>query len=513
MSLIQNQYLERYKKLEILAKDQDAVAYEIEKCRRDPVHFINSWGSTYDPRNQPKHFPFVLYDFQIETIHWLEQRYRNKENGLVEKSRDLGITNMAVAWAVHHFLFDNGFSALFGSRKEALVDNFTMDSIFGKIRYYLYRLPKFLIPEGLKEGSKWDRHMSITNPINGNQMSGESTNSNFGRGGRSSICFIDEAAHIEHSERIYAAISENSDSIISLSTPNGKGNMFAFLRFETKIPTLSLHWSRHPNKDQKWYDSKKSQMKPWQVAAELDLSYEMSLEGKVYSRFDRRYHVSKEIIYCNPDYEQFVSHDFGILDPHATIFGQITTEGLIEIWQCYELAEQDIGFHIPITMGSKPAAIRTVDPQTAMYIEKVLSKVPMGHKPDHYGDHSGVARTANSKRTCRDAIKEITGQWMKSTGRNQFDWRIKCTDNLLKLRQNSRTGEWYSIVRVSPDCEKFIDAMFNYEYDAAGDKLNDNNLKPKHNWASHLVTAFEYFAINRFPIQNKFDAYTHTRIR
>lgn len=511
MSQTQKAYLDRISKLDKIAKNKDLEALEKERCRRDIPYFISAWGSTYDPRNQPKHFPFVLFDFQIETVNWLEQRYKNKENGLIEKSRDLGITNMAVAWSAHHFLFDNGFSALFGSRKEALVDNFTQDSIFGKIRYFLYRLPKFLIPELLRDGSKWDRHMSIINPINGNQITGESTNSNFGRGGRSSICFIDEAAHIEHSEQIYAAISENSDSIISLSTPNGKSNMFAFLRFETKIPMLSLHWSRHPNKTKEWYEAKKAQMKPWQIGSELDLSYERSLEGRVHQRFDRGYHIAEHPIYCNPGYEQFVSLDFGIADPTAIIWGQITTEGFVEIWNWFEMSNHDIDTIIPIIRGQRPKEYALFNSEEKKSIERCLAKFPKNLILDFdcYGDNSGTARTANARRTCRDALAE-DGIKLISTGRQSFDYRIECVDALLKPKYSLSLSKWYSIFQVSPDCERFIDSMFNYVYDS--ENINDNTIKPKHNEFSHLVTAFEFFVINRFGISKPQESYS-TRIR
>lgn len=503
-------YIQRIQKLDKLSSKLELQKLELEMCRRDPVHFINNWGFTFDPRNNPKHFPFILYPYQVESIKWFEERYKKKENGLVEKSRDLGVSYLAVAWAVHHFIFDKGFTVLFGSRKESLVDNFTIDSLFGKIRYFLYRLPKFFLPKNLSEGSKWDRHMSITNPENGNQISGESTNSNFGRGGRSSVCFIDEAAHIEHSEQIYAAISENSDSVISLSTPNGKSNQFAWLRFETDIPRLSLHWSSHPHKNQEWYEKKKSQLKPWQVASELDLSYERSLEGRVYQRFDRAYHVPRETIKCNLEYEQFIALDFGIADPTAILWGQVTTDGFVEIWNCFEMAGFDIDFYIPIMRGFTPKEFDLLSPEDKQLVLKALAKVPKNHKADNYGDHAGTARTANSIRSCRDAIKEATGNF-KSSGKQTFDWRIECVENLMKLRFNATREQWYSIFRVSPDCERLIECLFNYVYDS--DDVSDNKLKPKHNQFSHMVTALEFFTISRFPVVNKLIQARDQRIR
>lgn len=500
----------RLKTYQKIKKSDKLTSLEFEMCKRSKTHFINNWLFTYDPRVEIRNLPFLLFPFQDQTIAWIDERYQKKEVGIVEKSRDMGVSWIICAWTLHEWLFNDGFSARFGSRKEDLVDNKTMESLFGKIRYMLSYLPSFFKPAKKKEN---DKYLTLINPDNGNEIVGESANIGFGRGGRSSICFIDEFAHVNHSEAIWASIIENSDCIIPVSTPMGKGNQFAWLKHEAKVPCLSLHWSSHPNKNDEWYEKKKLQMKPWQVAQELDLSYETSRAGRVYTRFERRWHVAKDVIYCNPDYEQFCAWDFGIADPNAILWGQVTNSGVIQIFQVYELSDQDIDFHIPIAQGFKPKEFPLLTKEQRAYIEYVLTKVPLNHKNvDHYGDHAGVARTANSKRSCRDAMKEH-GIALKSTSKNTFDWRIKCVDNLLKLRHNKSLDQFYSVVEVSPDCHKFIDAMFNYEYDAEGEKLNDSNLKPKHNWASHMVTAFEYLAINRFPIAPKLDAYTRLQIR
>lgn len=506
---IKDAVLRRINKYEKIKKDQQLRELEYEMCRRSKLHFINEWLFTFDPRVDPRNLPFLLFPYQKDTIDWIDQRYKNKEIGIIEKSRDMGVSWLICAWTLHEWLFNHGFSARFGSRKEDLVDNKTMESLFGKIRYMLNYLPSFLKPHKKRET---DKYLTIINTENGNEIIGESANIGFGRGGRSSICFIDEYAHINHSEAIWASIIENSDCIIPVSTPKGKGNQFAWLKHEAKIPCLTIHWSKHPNKDNQWYQKKKATMKPWQIAQELDLSYEASQAGRIYTRFERKWHIADNVIYSNPDYEQFCAWDFGIADPTAVIWGQITQLGEIEIYQCYELAGEDIDFHIPISKGIIPNAIVTRSTEDQSYIRHVLSKIPMNHKADDYGDHSGVARTANSKRSCRDAMRDH-GKNLKSSSKNSFDWRIKCLDQLLKIRHNKSQNEFYSIFKISPDCHKLIDAMYNYEYDAEGDKLNDSNLKPKHNWASHLVTALEYFAINRFPVQTQYDAYTRMQTR
>lgn len=488
--------LERFLNLQEIAKDPRRQALEVEMCRRSVTHFVNNWCFTFDPRRAPKNFPFHLYSFQSDVLSWLDERYKNKETGLIEKSRDMGLTWLVTAWTTHKWLFNPGFHALFGSRTEKLVDDKTINSIFGKIRYIIYKLPQFLAPQ-ISQESSHDAYMRIINPANENQIVGESTNINFGRGGRSSVCFLDEFAHVEHSEVIWASISENSDCIIPLSTPNGKGNEFSRLKHENKVPVKTIHWSQHPLKTKEWYEAKKRDMQPWQIAQELDLSYERSKRGIIYQRFDRKWHVAKGPIVYNPDAEQFITWDFGIADPTAILWGQITPEGKIQIYNCFELEGWDIDFFAPIAKGHKPKEWPLLTQDTQELIKRALAKVPP-EPATHYGDHSGTARTANSKRSCRDALKDH-GIKLNTHPKQTHDWRFECTDNILKLRFNQTRKEWYSIFEISPDCTRLIDCLLNYVWDAE-DEVNDNNVKPRHDWASHMVTALEFFAINRFPL-------------
>lgn len=485
--------------LQLCQDSEEFCALEYEKCRRDKVHFITTWGMTFDPRRKPKNFPFMLYDFQVEMIRWIDARYELKELGLIEKSRDMGATWIVSAWAVHSWIFERGFNALFGSRKESLVDDFTLDSIFGKLRYLIQNLPWFLNPiYDVRQRSEWNRYLCLKNPHNGNQITGESANPGFGRGGRSSIVFLDEFAHVQHSEAVWASVHDNTDCLIPLSTPFGKGNQFGWLRHETDIKVLSLHWSKHPEKDKAWYDKKASTMKPHQIAQELDLSYDRSVAGRIYRHFDRRYHVAAEPIIPNIDFEQFITWDFGIADPTAILWGQITPLGGIEIWNEYQLDGYDIDFHAPVALGRAPKEIVLMTEQGRKYVRKVIERVPPGLNPTHYGDHAGTARTANSKRSCKTALASY-GITLNTTGKQGFDWRIECLDHLMKLRHNPTRDEWYSVFTVSPTCTKTIDACFNYQYETDPEKLNDEKIKPKHDKYSHIMTALEFLAINRFP--------------
>lgn len=246
--------------------------------RTHPSDFINDWAMTYDPRQAVKVMPFLLFPKQCEYIDWLYQRWIGKEDGLVEKSRDMGVTWLCCAFAVWMWIFHPQSSIAFGSRKEDLVDKLgDPDSIFEKIRMIISMLPAEFVPVGFKP-DQHATHMKILNPENGSNIKGEAGD-NIGRGGRSSIYFKDESAFYERPEKIEAALSMNSDVKIDVSTPNGNGNPFYRKRHGGKIPIFTFHWRDDPRKDQAWYDKQRRDLDPVILAQEVDINYDASVSN------------------------------------------------------------------------------------------------------------------------------------------------------------------------------------------------------------------------------------------
>jgi hypothetical protein len=57
------------------------------------------------------------------------------------------------------------------------------------------------------------------------------------------------------------------------------------LALQGKMKLLRLHRSLNPFYDKEWYDWKTKAMTPEQIAQELEISYDASVTGRVYSRF------------------------------------------------------------------------------------------------------------------------------------------------------------------------------------------------------------------------------------
>lgn len=251
-----------------------------EYYRDNPVAFIDDWGTTFDPRNAeiglPTVIPLVLFPKQVEFVNWLVARWKAREDGLVEKSRDMGVSWLCVAVGIWMWTFHPGVVVGFGSRKEEYVDKLgDPKSLFWKARQFINMLPKEFRPAGYSE-SKHAPHMRILNPENGSTLVGEAGD-NIGRGNRTSIYFKDESAYYEHADAIDAALSQTSNCKIDVSTPNGPGNPFYRKRHGGKIPVFVFDWKTDPRKDKDWYQRQCETLDPVIVAQEIDRNYEGSI--------------------------------------------------------------------------------------------------------------------------------------------------------------------------------------------------------------------------------------------
>jgi phage terminase large subunit len=114
--------------------------------------------------------PFKLFKRQRELIRFFQACLDNEASGIVEKSRDMGATWCACAFAVWVWLFRPGASVGFGSRVAPLVDSIgDPDSIFEKIRMLVRALPPEFRP------AEYDAsYMKMLNRDNGSSITGES---------------------------------------------------------------------------------------------------------------------------------------------------------------------------------------------------------------------------------------------------------------------------------------------------------------------------------------------------
>jgi phage terminase large subunit len=75
-----------------------------KRYTKNPDQFIDDWGMIYEPRSveiaKPTVIPFVLYPRQRERIAWVLERWRARESGINDKSREMGVSWLAIAMSV-----------------------------------------------------------------------------------------------------------------------------------------------------------------------------------------------------------------------------------------------------------------------------------------------------------------------------------------------------------------------------------------------------------------------------
>lgn len=245
--------------------------------------FINDWGVTFDPRNAerglPTLIPFVLFPKQREWVDYVLRKWRAQEPGLCEKSRDMGVSWLAMALSCTLCLFNDGVVIGVGSRKTIYVDKVGEHKpLLPKARIFMENLPA----EFRGDWQAWRDapNMRVMFPATGSLISGEGGD-DIGRGDRTSIYFVDEAAHLEHPEKVDAALSQTTNCRIDISSVRGMANPFAKKRWGGKIEPFIFDWRDDPRKDDAWYKKQCETLDPVVVAQEIDRDYLASVKGVV----------------------------------------------------------------------------------------------------------------------------------------------------------------------------------------------------------------------------------------
>lgn len=273
----------------------DRQQYLWTACSQDPLYYINTFGTTFDPRPPyAEHpiIPFITFDWQDDFIIALIWAIETGRSIRIEKSRGVGLSwliSVVYEW-LWHFRPMQTFRML--SQKQELVDKTgDMKSLFQKIDFFHQYMPQWLVPR---------RHrnlLHLNNLDNGSAIEGESTTTCSARGGRYTSIFVDEAAFVPNLTEVVSSLRSASECKIFGSTPNGDQNLFYDMRTNPAMLHVRIHWSMHPvyrrglYKDalgalrSTWYDKECADaLHPHEIPRELDINY--SVNASTFFRSD-----------------------------------------------------------------------------------------------------------------------------------------------------------------------------------------------------------------------------------
>lgn len=446
---------------------------EIIACSKDPVYFAFKYIQTQDVESGVIK-PFATFDGKYDKPEYTNEIKKlirkfndsriNKKDLHIDKSRQMYVTETFCAYALWCFLFVDNCRVLVTSEKAEKIDKKgAPDTLLNKIRFMLTHLPVWLQP-GKKE--LIDNHMTLFYQLKNSSILGEGGDDP-GRQGGVNIAWADEFAHQPHSQQRFLALREaTKDSLILCSTPKGKNNKFAAIKFDAKssFEKLSLIWSLRRVKE--WYEMKRQQYSGDEagLAQEVDISYEGSIRGRAFSRFTPAKHVIdltadvvRQKIKGNTT---IVGIDLGWAHPTCYVF-LAKIDGTWTAYDEYEVSETPINVH---AQNFKDMLTRWEITQNQCAI---------------YGDPSGAARSRETGEAAYDLFAK-SGVRI-SQANNEVAAGIQLINTLF----------YGDKLLISSKCARLIDALNEAEFytNANGEAISE---KYKEDWYTDLLDALRY---------------------
>lgn len=217
---------------------------EIIRCGRDPKYFINKYVKIQHPMRGT--IAFETYPFQDDVIDALEQHRYN----IIVKSRQLGISTTTAAYALWLALFHRDKNILCIATKLSTAQNFIT-----KVKVAFHSLPKWLVLKPKTGDSK--QHIGFAN---GSQVKAIPRSEDAGRSEAVTFLIVDEAAHIENFDDLWAALLptlSEGGSACMLSSPKGAAGIFHktwvdSVAGKSDFNPIELKWDVHPERDEEW---------------------------------------------------------------------------------------------------------------------------------------------------------------------------------------------------------------------------------------------------------------------
>jgi hypothetical protein len=206
--------------------------------------------------------PFNLRETQEITVGHLSAR----QNIVILKARQVGFSTLFANYALWKVLTGDSYSVLFLSRnrEEAVY-------LLSKAKFTYARLPMWLKKRLPKLNRSNEQRMMFANHSG---ITSLPSRKDAARGRTTSLLIADEFASLEDQEEAWAAMRPATDiggQVVVLSTAKGSGDLFETLwnKATTKAMKFTpLFFSWRSAFDADWYEAKKAELLPWQLAQE-----------------------------------------------------------------------------------------------------------------------------------------------------------------------------------------------------------------------------------------------------
>lgn len=301
--------------------------------KESPLFFLNSfvwtlheqevspetWGNV--PARVALH-PWICFERQDELVEFLLECFTKGQDGLVDKSRDMGCSWICAAFIHWLWLTRPNTQLRELSRIEDLVDSPISKSLFAKHDTINAYLPDWLRPPGvLARGRENRTSMRIYNALNGSTIAGESTNQSAFSGDRAALILLDEFAKCQAGERIKRSTAAVCPCRIVNSTTDMPGSCYSNWKASGTIKVFGIYAWDHPVKGKNRFLVQDETTKEFRITSPF-IEHEISrsgwkevateiyaLEGSVGDSFFQLSDLDKHAaLYCREPKERFNIH-------------------------------------------------------------------------------------------------------------------------------------------------------------------------------------------------------------
>lgn len=402
-------------------------------CGEDPAFFIEHFGWTYDDRVGTDE-PMVLYPFQQKKIvepylGMVATTGRTRWTQCVTKSRGVGWTWTELFLRLHSFLFRDNWSILVGSVGKDDVDDggkeATQESLFGKLRYAISKLPPWMretLLGPLFEKDPWNHRHLLKNPFRPrNIIVGRHFSGMFGRSQRFSEVWGDEIAWADAMKDADKSLKQTTNRFVGGSTPMGKATFhYQLMTNDMAVVRIWIHWSEHPELDVGWYNEQRQHMTDEDVASELDCSFEGSAGGRVLKEISVASHFNavgpagEDLAEYQPGLPLFATIDPGIMDDMAVVWDQWDEKSREpvrgRVVDFVQTKDRAIDWIVPFFLGEIPRFTADGDEVTWPYdyndveLAMIERHKGWGKCREVFGDHYGTTRSLSDGFSAYDVL-------------------------------------------------------------------------------------------------------------
>ena len=243
---------------------KDVIREEYKKCAADPVYFMKKYCKIQHPTKGK--LRFELFPYQEKTLN----QFKDHRYNIVLKSRQTGISTLTAGYSLWKMIFNQDYNVLVIAIKQEVAKN-----LVTKVRVMYDNLPSWL-----KVATQEDNKLSLR-LVNGSQVKAIPSSPDAGRSEALSLLVVDEAAFVPDINEIWASATpalSTGGSCIALSTHNGVGNWFhqQWVGAEegtNEFNPIYLHWTVHPERDQRWRDEQTKVLGEKLAAQECDCDF------------------------------------------------------------------------------------------------------------------------------------------------------------------------------------------------------------------------------------------------